>query len=314
MQFGQDKTLGVVYQTTMDRPDAALALAMLHGYEGRRETRIAAISISDSGLGAAAFCDAVARFYAGQGPLPNTNRLLPIGLVADGPLPPDSPMVTAVLDRKNDKGEPEYPRGIRRVSDTSEVRAQIRNALTGLVNGTAVIVLSAPATQLARVLDLPGTRELFAAKVKTLVLSDPAGLKQDVTAARRVLADWPTPVVLMDKTIGSRIPYPASSIEADFAWTSAHPVADAVRVFKMDAPSWDLVAMQYAIHSDSTMWRLSGPGTIRVSDSGVFGFDSNAAGKHRLVSAAENQNEAILKAFVEIVSAKPVPRPQRRPK
>ena len=70
MQFGQDKTLGVVYQTTMDRSDSALAPAMLHGYEGKREARVAAIALSDAGLGSAAFCDVVNRFYAGQGPLP----------------------------------------------------------------------------------------------------------------------------------------------------------------------------------------------------------------------------------------------------
>ena len=316
MQFGQDKTLGVIYQTTMDRPDAALALALLHGYEGKREARVAALAVSGSGLGAAAFCDVVSRFYSGAGPAFNSNRLLPVGLVADGPLPPDSAMVTAALERKNDKGELAYVRGIRRVGDTSEVRAQIRNSMTGFVNGAIVVVLSAPATQLARVLDLAGTRELIAAKVRTLVIAD-SGVRQDVEAARKVLAEWPTPVVLCDKSIGDAVPYPAASIENDFDWTPAHPVTDAYRAFKAmpyDAPSWDLVAMQYAIHPDSTLWRLSDPGSIAVNDDGRFGFTAAPGGKHRVVTAAPDQSAAILKAFVEIVSAKPVPRPVRGPR
>ena len=38
MQFNFAKpALGVVYNTTMSRPDAALALAMLYGLEGKKE-------------------------------------------------------------------------------------------------------------------------------------------------------------------------------------------------------------------------------------------------------------------------------------
>ena len=291
MQFGADKTLGVVYVTTMDRPDAALALALLHGYEGKREARIAALSVVGSGLGAAAFCDVVARFYAGQGPLPNSNRLLPVGLLAESG--PDSPMVTAVLEKKNDKGEPVYPRGVRSISDTSEVRAQIRNALTGLNNGTVVMVLSAPPTMLERVLELPGTRELITAKVRTLVISSAGG----VPVLETLVKDWPTPVVVMDKSIGDTALYPGASVESDFAWTPNHPVADAYRAFRpgpYDAPTWDLAAMQYATHPDSTIWSLSEPG-----------------GQYRVVTLAEGQAPALVKALTEVASAKPVPRPAR---
>ena len=314
MQFGQDKTLGVVYLTTMDRPDAALALALLHGYEGKREAREAAISIVGSGLGAATFCDIVARVYLGQGPLPNSNRTLPVGLAAEGALPADPAMVAPVLDRKNDKGEPIYPRGVRLVSDTSEVRAQIRNSMTGFVNGSVVVVLSAAATPLAQVLDLAGTRDLIAAKVRTLAIVTTDGKTPDAAAARRVLKDWPTPVVLIHQSIGSAARYPASSIDNDFSWAPVHPVVDAYRAFKQgayDAPSWDLAALQYAIHPDSAFWRLSAPGALDVNGSGEFVFAEVPAGKHRIVTLAADQVDALRKVLVEIASAKPVPRQQR---
>src|SRR5688500_3405185 len=121
MQFGgPPPVVGVVYNTTMSRPDAALTLALLYGFEGKREGRVASIAVTENSLGAAAFADAVFRFYQ-LGPIPNANRVLPIGLAADKPLPPDPPTVKAVLERVNEKGEPAYQRGMRRVSDTAEV-------------------------------------------------------------------------------------------------------------------------------------------------------------------------------------------------
>src|SRR5215472_4256955 len=110
--------LGIVYLTTMNRPDAALALALIYGLEGKREARIASVAVTGSGLGAAAFCDVVARIYNGNSPFVTSNRVLPVGLAAEGPLPPDSPMVKAALDRRNEKGEA-YVRDVRKIGDTA---------------------------------------------------------------------------------------------------------------------------------------------------------------------------------------------------
>src|SRR5688500_2833173 len=130
MQFGgPPPVVGIVYNTTMSRPDAALSLALLYGLEGKREARVASIAVTENGFGAAAFVDTVFRFYQ-LGPLPNANRTLPIGLAVDKPLPPDSAAVKAVLSRLDEKGEPAYKRGIRRITDTAEVTALIRNSFT----------------------------------------------------------------------------------------------------------------------------------------------------------------------------------------
>src|SRR4051794_29252066 len=146
MQFGGFKpTLGVIYNTTMSRPDSALALAMLLGFEGKREARVGAVAVNGAGLGAAMFADVVTRFYYVSGPPPNSNRLLPVGLAADGPLPADPPMVRTALERVNDKGEPVYKRAVKRVSDTSELPALLRNAVTAQSEKNSVLILSAPA-------------------------------------------------------------------------------------------------------------------------------------------------------------------------
>ena len=54
MQFNFAKpALGVVYNTTMSTPDAALALAILYGFEGKKEARVGALALTHTSLGAA---------------------------------------------------------------------------------------------------------------------------------------------------------------------------------------------------------------------------------------------------------------------
>src|SRR3954453_23388602 len=94
--FGGPQPIGVVYNTSMSRPDAALALAELYGFQGRREARIGSVCVTGAGFNAAVFCDIVSRFYT-LGPPRNGNQLLPVGLAAIDSLPPDPPMVRAAV-------------------------------------------------------------------------------------------------------------------------------------------------------------------------------------------------------------------------
>lgn len=312
MQFGAPPVTGIVYNTTMSRPDAALALALLYGLEGKREARVASVAITENSFGAAAFADAVFRFYQ-LGPIPNANRTLPIGLAADKPFPPDSPAVQAVLNRKDDKGEPAYKRGLRRISDTAEVTALMRNSLTYIPDGKVVVVLSAPATYLARMLGYPGARDLIAAKVRELVIAD--GSKQDVLALRKVLADWPTSVTFCPRDVGDSLPYPGSAIDSDFTWTTAHPVVDYYRAaarMPYDSPLQDPAALLYAVRPDKGLFQISEPGTLTVDDNSSVHFTAAAGGKHRRLAIDPAQKESVLAVIRELVSAKPVPSAPRR--
>ena len=284
MQFpGQQKPpLGVVYLTTMSRPDSALALALLHGYEGKREARVGAVAVIGSGLGAAQFCDAVGLFYAGPGSLSNSNRVLPVGLAASGQLPPVSAMGKVAADLR---------RTVNEVSDTSEVLALIRNALTAQADGNVVIVLSAAPDYLLRELSLAGVKQLIAAKVKSLVIVELPAL-QNSDAMCKLRADWPTPIVTIDPSIGDSVLYPAASIEKDF--TQPHPVVDAYRAYKpmpYDAPSYDMAGMLYAIHPELAFWSKQGNKVVHDPA----------------------QKDTLLKVYIEIASANPVLRRQFRP-
>ena len=158
------------------------------------------------------------------------------------------------------------------------------------------MILSAQATYLAKSLDLEGVKDLYKQRVKMLVVVD-SDEPQDVPAMRKVMAEFPSPIVLCGKEIGEALPFPGASIEKDFGWAPAHPVVDAYHAFRdgvYDFPSYDLVAALYAVHPDKGFFKLS-----------------DAAGKVRSLIFDPSQKDAIIQAFVSTASAKPVA-PQQR--
>ncbi len=59
-------SVGILFDTGLgNRIDEALAMALLYGLDGKGEARVIALSVSKPNLKAAAFCEAIARFYAG---------------------------------------------------------------------------------------------------------------------------------------------------------------------------------------------------------------------------------------------------------
>jgi hypothetical protein len=300
--FGGPQPVGVVYITSMDRPDAALALAGLYGFQGKRESRLGSICVTGSGLQAAIYCDIVGRFYM-LGPQRNANQVLPVGLAAVEPLPPDPPMVRAAVDGK-------YERSIKKLSDTSVAEAVIRNGV--IFNAEAVMILSAPATYLAKSLDLLGVPELYKQRVKRLVIVD-AGGKQDVPALRKVLAEFPAPIFFSGREVGESVPFPSARLEKDFAWATAHPVVDAYRAFRpmpYDAPAHDLAAAHYAVHPDSGYFQTSEAGSLEVAADGAMKFVPGSGNVKALTVDPAKKAEFIEK-LVEVTSAKPVT-PQQR--
>ena len=205
----------------------------------------------------------------------------------------------------------EYKRGIKRIADTSEPAAMFRNALTGVQANNSAVILSSSSAYLERSLALAGTRESVVAKVKYLVvteraLSDPASLS-------RLLAVWPTEVIYCDAAAGDAILFPATSIEKDFTWAPAHPVADAYRSYQpmpYDAPTLDLAAAVYATHPDSPFFELTEPGILKF-ENGKLNLVPEAGGKHRRLRVVEAKKLDLVKTYTELASAKP-PAPLQR--
>ena len=315
MQFQMGKPpVGVVFDCDMGNSiDDALALAMLYGLQGKNTLRLISLSVNKPNLKAAEYCDVVTRFYMGEpgGFFAPT----PIGLTLAPRMDPDPVMVTAPLARQNPEGKPQYSCGIAKLNETADPVAQIRNALTSQFDGNAVVVLKGPATNLAGVLNLPGTRELITRKAKFLVVAD---FGHDPAAARKVLAEWPTPIVYSPPEVGNALLFPGSSIEKDFAWSPAHPIVDAYRAYKpmpYDAPSWAMTAALHAARPAEPDFKLSDPGTLAVSTAGAVSFTPGSQGKHRQLVFNPEQKDKVIQLYTELASAKPAGRPARfRPK
>jgi hypothetical protein len=247
---------GVVYNTSMARPDAALALAALHVSSSRREARVGGVCVTGAGFDAAIFCDIVARFYGGQARTPSSNNVLPIGFATPSPMPPASPMVEAAVKRTREDGTPQYVRSIQRLADSSAADALLRNAITFSVE--SVVVLSAPASSLARSVALAGTVAQYKQRVKRVVIVEAGDVEQDPAALQALVAALPVPVVRCGRDVGEALSVPLAQLEGGFGWSPANPVADAIRAAGGSAiPLHDVAAIHYALHPASGFFTVT---------------------------------------------------------
>jgi hypothetical protein len=310
--------VGIVFDTALSRIDDVLAMALLYGFDGRGDVHVYSVSISRPVLQGAVFADVVGRFYAGTlaGSGDNTpdRKLLPVGLASAGPLKDSVPFWNGPLARRNADGKPAYIGGVVYEEDTAEPAPVIRNALTTQYDDNSIVVVSGPATSLAALLDVRNAVPLIARKVRFLVFAGGAfpngepelNIKSDIPAARRVLAEWPTPIVMCGREIGDALLFPGASIEKDYTWTSAHPVVDAYRAYQpmpYDAPTPAMAAALYAVRAKEGYFKLSEPGAVTVMDDGRTTFVPSASGKHRHLILDPAETERIVKAYTDITAA-----------
>ena len=132
---------------------------------------------------------------------------------------------------------------------------------------------------------------------------------QDVPSAAKVLADWPTPIVVSGYEIGLAVQYPARSIERDFRYVTRHPLREAYtryRPMPYDQPTWDLTSVLFAVRPDRSYFGLSQPGTIRIDDNQITQFTPDLAGRHRYLLIDDQQTIRVREAFEQLVSQPPV--------
>jgi hypothetical protein len=222
-------------------------------------------------------------------------------------MPTDPPMIRPPVLRKTPGGDPLYGRGIRRVSDTSQAEAVLRNGV--LFSAESVVVLSAPAASLARTLDLAGVKEEYVKRVRRLVITDTAAAHQDATALRRILAEWPGTVIACRPDIGAALSVTTETLDQAFAGFAVHPVVDAYRAFKTppyELPLDDLAAIHYAVRPDSGFFEVSAPGTLSVARDGSL-IHTPGAGKGHVLSLAVGRDAAARSALLALASAAPTP-------
>jgi hypothetical protein len=129
-----------------------------------------------------------------------------------------------------------------------------------------------------------------------------------------VAAEWPGPITLVGDDIGQAVLFPAASIEKDFAWSKDHPVVDAYRAFlpmPYDAPTHALAGVLCAVRPQRNYFTLSAPGRLEVLDNGKIALRPDPQGQHRQASLHPEKTAGLLATYVELASAKPVPRVSR---
>ncbi len=180
------------------------------------------------------------------------------------------------------------------------------------------IVQTGFSSNLSALLDSPADMALIREKVEVVVAmaGNFAGgqpeynVRIDIPAAKAVFERWPTPVVFSGFEIGRDLPYPASSVERDFAYLTPHPIAASYRAYHnmpYDRPSWDLTAVLEAVRPSPGYFGRSGPGTVAVGSDGSTQFTSGAGNRRYLILDPSRRAEIL--AVLTLLASQP---PERR--
>jgi inosine-uridine nucleoside N-ribohydrolase len=315
--------LGITFDSDFGNTiDSVLTLGFLRALAAKGEIRVISVSITKANLKAAQAEEAITNFYAG-GPIGGGTGFGggpdKVGLATDGKMADDTPILNAVLSRKTADGKTAYSVQIGRILDTAESPVTMRNMLLAQNDENAAVLLVGPAGNVVKLMELYGAKPQITAKVKYLVVAAGAfpngaadfNVRTDISSARKLFAEWPTPVIAVGTEVGEALRYPGTSIDKDFTWATAHPIVDAYKAYKSgtyDATVPGMAAALYAAHPDDGYFKLSEPGTITVLDDGRTKFTPGAGGRHRYLIVDPAQKEKVVNMYTELVSAKPAPR------
>ncbi|WP_422931652.1 nucleoside hydrolase [Singulisphaera sp. PoT] len=298
--------------------DDVLALGMIHSMESRGACRLLAVTVTVDNEKVAPFVDLVNTFY-GRGNVP-------IGVVGQGGVKEEGKYLSLV-DAK-DGGQLRYPRKLKSGKDALGAVAVLRKALAAEADGSVVIAQVGFSTNLVNLLDSPpddisplGGLELVKRKVNKLSLMAGAfraidgnphyieyNVFKDIPSGRKLSERWPTPMVWSGFEIGIALPYPAVSIERDYAYVAHHPLSEAYILYippPHNRPTWDLTSVLYAVYPDRGYFDLSEPGNVLVEADGYSKFTPAAKGRDRYLVLRPEQAPRVIEALVQLSSQPP---------
>jgi len=309
----------VIFDTDMGNDvDDALALGMLHALESRGLCRLLAVTVTKDHPQSAPFVDAINTFY-GRG-------MIPIGVVHNGPTPAASKFT--VLADQRDGNSLRYPHDLTSGEKATGATDLLRKILASQEDHSVVFIQVGFSTNLARLLDskpdavspLNG-RQLVARKARLLSVMAGAfqsigdekrfceyNVVKDIKSARRVIHDWPTPVVMSGYEIGMAAPYPASSILKDFSYVKHHPLSEAYTLYNPpphNRPTWDLTSVIQAVQPHRDYLQLSPPGTVTVEKDGFTRFEEDPNGNRRYLVLPADKVARLTEALIQLSSQPP---------
>jgi hypothetical protein len=298
--------------------DDVIALGMIHALQSRGQCRLLAVTISADHELAAPFVSAVNTFY-GRGEIP-------IGVVGKAGVAEQSAFLALAEQKDGDRLR--YPRQNLASGPGSAATTVLRRVLAAQPDHSVVIAQVGFSTNLARLLDSSADEhsplsglELIRQKVRLLSLMAGAfkpiegnrryleyNVVKDVKSAQTLAERWPTAMVYSGFEIGISLPYPAVSIERDYAYVPHHPVAEAYirrNPPPHNRPTWDLTSVLYAVLGDRGYFEISARGRVTVEGDGFTRFEERPDGEHRFLILRPEQKPRVLEALVQLSSQPP---------
>lgn len=309
----------IIFDTDMGNDvDDALALGLLHSLQTRGACEILGVTTTRCDELAGPFVNAVNTFY-GQ---PD----LLVGCIRGTPEREASKYLPLVEIK--DGATFRYPHKLKRSSDAPDALKLLRRLLAAQPDGSVTLVQVGYFSNFAALLDTPPDElsplkgiDLVRQKVK--LLSVMAGAFQtiednnhfpefnvytDVSAAKKLAREWPTPIVWSGFEIGIALPYPAVSVERDYAYEAHHPLAESYFAYMPpphERPTWDLTSALYAVHPDRGYFGLSARGRVVVEDDGRTRFTPQADGRDRFLKLDAAQIARTREALVQLCTQPP---------
>ena len=298
--------------------DDVLAISMLHALQTRQACELVAVTVNKPDELAGPFVDALNFFYGW------TN--IPIACVPPNPREETSKFLPLV--NVEDQGRLRYPHRLMLGSDSPVPSLLLRQTLSAAPDGSLVLVQVGYFSVFAALLDTPGDaispltgRELIKRKVKFLSIMG-GGFKQtpgidhlrefnvikDLPAAKKLTAEWPTPIVWSGFEIGIAVTFPSVSIVRDFCYVTHHPASEAYRLYNPpphERPAWDLTSVLYAVFPDRGYFDLSEPGHVTVEADGFTRFTPQLNGRDRHLIIKEDEIGRVREALVQLASQPP---------
>jgi len=270
------KPVPVIFDTDITGDvDDVLALAMLHTLADRGRCEILAVTISKENELAAPFVDAVNTFYGRPD--------IPIGINPDAPHR-DSKYLQLVEEKDGENFR--YPHDIGVSVEPEDSLALLKSVLEKAEDNSVAIIQVGLATNLAKLLESEGGKELISQKVEHLSVMagafttigsnnafKEANVRNHIPSMHTLADQWPddVPVIWSGFSVGIAAPYPRESVAEDFDYVKHHPVKEAYLLHSgpdHDRPTWDLTSVLYSIFPDRGYFDLSPKGRVSVTEDG----------------------------------------------
>ena len=176
--------------------------------------------------------------------------------------------------------------------DAAEPVRFYRDLLSAQPDGSVTLCVVGWASNVAALLESEGGRELVARKVAKLVWMagrEKGGLEcnfmMDVKASKRVLADFPRPIVLSTFEIGSHVftgcrLVKELGVDDPVRLCYSTVFAQSPAAAKRGRESWDQTAVWYAVHGDDDLFRAVRGTIAATDDEGTNSWTDDPNGPH----------------------------------